>query len=758
MPFPTVEEWADLTQKQKGGLGSLFGFGPSPEWKALDEAYKRYAEARKTKGGSGISMKPEFDALKAAWEIYKAKKELNLAKHKSSILSKIYDKSDRNAFGAMEALDQFVKSDPTTVLTEVQEKAAIKYSFERALRLRTTLSGSRITLQDSASWMAFKGTIKALGDFASQTSSYGLAGAKDQANKNFPQVRDWVYTQMGIGGLTAGRVNGTLSQNLRWARQDTEGSRLDSLDSLAAHNSAMDSFRGEVSSTVSQVQAAGISSPMPKTVGNLSSAPSPTAQQTSTMSGLMPAALDQIQNSVAQALNQTKDAVFDQMWRAATAVVGKNVMSQAVSLVPVLNTAVGAAQVVTGIAAAVKAYQDKNKCGLVRRTIVAPGDPDAAFRALEKMLEEDFKSATVAAGQGAAAFAAGFDPTGTASVVTGAATAVYNLINDLVDFGLKYYQAVAANDILSKWKASPFDGDESISYGLSVKEKSLLNDDIKALQAVGGQFCSNFTAAMNECPLLGCFFLTKMPAVDLVEMVASDVALRHEYANVWFDCLLKLQTSKIEELMSKARDVLANSKFKVISDTDAVHDLQVELTTANAARHQKMAESRRAFLDGFNSQHLIKVEEKKRREDESVRLAKVATQSAFLLIKARQQEFDQRMEALLVDVMTPSRDLPLDVLEKRKNAVVEAITKYKAETGGIHKLHTVRNDESNDARYLLRDLVAVGYHRPNLELINDLALYYMTIWGPPRGYEGIRPLRDASRLKKLLNEHYDKVT
>jgi hypothetical protein len=171
-----------------------------------------------------------------------------------------------------------------------------------------------------------------------------------------------------------------------------------------------------------------------------------------------------------------------------------------------------------------------------------------------------------------------------------------------------------------------------------------------------------------------------------------------------------------------------------------------------------MAETRRASLDEFKRQHLIKVEEKKRREDESVRLAKVATQSAFLLIKAKQQEFDQRMEALLVDVMTPSRDLPLDVLEKRKNAVVEAITQYKAETGGIHKLHTVRNDESNYARHALRDLVAQGYHRPNLEKINDLALYFMTIWGPPQGYESARPLRDASRLKKLLKEHYDKVT
>jgi hypothetical protein len=472
---------------------------------------------------------------------------------------------------------------------------------------------------------------------------------------------------------------------------------------------------------------------------------------TSVVAGLMPAAIDQIQNAVAQALNQSKDMVFSQMWRAATAALTQNVMSQAVSLVPVLNTAIGAHQVVVGIATAVKAYQDKNKCGYVIENIAAPGDPDAAFRALEQMLDEDFKNATVAAGQGAAAFAAGFDPTGTASVVTGAATAVYNLINDLVDFGLKYYQAVAANDILSKWKAIPFDGDESISYGLVIKQKSLLNDEIKALQAAGGKYTTDFTSAMKACPLLGCFFLTKVPAIDLVEMVASENALRHEYANVWFDCLRNLQVSKVEELISKATDVLANSKFQIISDSDAVHDLQVELTTANAARHKKFHEERQGTLDGLNRIH----REKQQKRIEADR-ADRAAESALMALKKKEREFEDSLAKVVDDVLTPASAYTVAALEKGKNAVARATAQYKAETGGIHKLHTIRNDESNEARHKFKDLLAQSQHHPKLVAITELALYYMARSGAkPAGHGDLRPLRDASRLKKLLVQHWD---
>jgi len=749
MKFPTLAEWTEITEKQKG----LFTWwtGGSKEWQLVDEKYKRYAEARLTKGANGLDIISEFNELKEAYLAYQRKKEAHALAHKNSYFGGLWDSSHRNALGAMDALDNFVKGQPNTVLTEVEELAVIKYSFERALRLRTTLSGSRVTLQDSASWMAFKGTIKALTDFASITSREGLAGAQDQADKNFPQVRDWLYRRMEIGGLTAGRVDGTLSQNLRWAKQDSAGSRLDSLDSVAAGNSALESFRGEIASTVQQVQAAGLNSPVLNTIGNLSSAPSPTAQVTSVVAGLMPAAIDQIQNAVAQALNQSKDMVFSQMWRAATAALTQNVMSQAVSLVPVLNTAIGAHQVVVGIATAVKAYQDKNKCGYVIENIAAPGDPDAAFRALEQMLDEDFKNATVAAGQGAAAFAAGFDPTGTASVVTGAATAVYNLINDLVDFGLKYYQAVAANDILSKWKAIPFDGDESISYGLVIKQKSLLNDEIKALQAAGGKYTTDFTSAMKACPLLGCFFLTKVPAIDLVEMVASENALRHEYANVWFDCLRNLQVSKVEELISKATDVLANSKFQIISDSDAVHDLQVELTTANAARHKKFHEERQGTLDGLNRIH----REKQQKRIEADR-ADRAAESALMALKKKEREFEDSLAKVVDDVLTPASAYTVAALEKGKNAVARATAQYKAETGGIHKLHTIRNDESNEARHKFKDLLAQSQHHPKLVAITELALYYMARSGAkPAGHGDLRPLRDASRLKKLLVQHWD---
>jgi hypothetical protein len=127
-----------------------------------------------------------------------------------------------------------------------------------------------------------------------------------------------------------------------------------------------------------------------------------------------------------------------------------------------------------------------------------------------------------------------------------------------------------------------------------------------------------------------------------------------------------------------------------------------------------------------------------------------------MALKKKEREFEDSLAKVVDDVLTPASAYTVAALEKGKDAVARATAQYKAETGGIHKLHTIRNDESNEARHKFKDLLAQSQLHPKLVAITELALYYMARSGAkPAGHGDLRPLRDASRLKKLLVQHWD---
>ena len=49
-----------------------------------------------------------------------------------------------------------------------------------------------------------------------------------------------------------------------------------------------------------------------------------------------------------------------------------------------------------------------------------------------------------------------------------------------------------------------------------------------------------------------------------------------------------------------------------------------------------------------------------------------------------------------------------------------------------------------------------GADRQALVKLEAVACYLMTITDQPKEYPALRPLRDASRLKRLLKDHYEK--
>jgi hypothetical protein len=660
--FPTEAVWRELTKKK--------GLGASSEFKALDTAFLAYSSARTSKGPSGQPMTDEYNELTRTYLAYMAKKEANKAKW--HVLGAV----NRDGNGILTALGEFLNGNKDTKVSPEEEDAMINYTFDRALRLKTVLANARIELKPPVQLESFKATvdqlakIKKAGLFSWISGKSIIEDLKEQAQRN----------------------------------QDAS-QRNTRLQNFAAHGAVAKDFVNEAISTVSSVPA-----------GQTAIA--------SAEAAATPAVISAFETWVANALNVAQDAVFAQMITAATSVVGQANYKTIIGLVPILNTVVAAGQVAKGFADAAAAYRQKNECGLVRTEIAASGDPQAAFAALEKLLDEDFKAATQAAVEGAVAFAAGFDATGTASTVVGAVTAVAHLFQDMVTFGLNYYQMVAANRILTSWQSTPLDGDESIAFGL--RPTSGVSDEIKARRAVGGVQTDHFTAAMGECPLLGCYFLSKLPAIDLLEIVAADVA--YHYKSSFFQMHIDIDSDRVNNLVASAQSILDASRFRISQVQSSVFDMRNQLERDNLKRHTEFAARRNAALE-----------------------------SAVVMMLARRKKDEDDRAAELAELVRRSEEVESQKLLARREAIAKAMALYKAETGGIHKLHTVRNSESTEARALMKGLIEKGTDKQTLITIDAVASYLMTLTEKPRAYPALMPLRDASRLKRLMKEHYDKA-
>ncbi len=701
--FPTADIWRTQTQAKtlRGG---------SPQFKALNTAFLAYAEARTTKGPVGQSIADEYVELKRAYDAYMTKK----ASHADRL--HLLGKVNRDGNGILQALGTFLTTTPSTGISDEEEQAMIDYTFQRTVRLKTALAGARVELKPSSWRESFDAACTTL----EKIKTRGVLGTLLRSNSLIDDLRE----QAARAEVTAAR--------------DARGTQATALAQTAQ------GFYSEATNAMSQVSTV------------LNGAPAPASPpDTSTFEGY-----------IANALQVSQDSVFQQMISAAQRVLGPERYTEIVGLIPLLNTVVGAARVAKGLYDATQAYRQYNECAVARKDIIAPGDANAAFAALEKLLDEEFKKSTQAAVEGAIAFAAGFDPTQTASSVVGAATAVAHLFQDMIGFGLNYYQMIEANRILVAWRAAPLDGEMSISFGL--KSPRWVIDAVKARRAGGAVAITEFTAAMQRCPLLGCYFIATMPALDVLEIVAADAAWNSQSS--FFQMYLDINSARVEKLVESAKSILKNSRFRVNQNREQVHQLSSDLVTANFDRHQAMHADRVATLSAFARQHEEKRQFREAREAtlnafaikhlaaqraaEDAYRRSILDAAAVQMLLARQAAEDEAA-AQLATLMQASAKVERDRLMARREGIARALATYKKETSGIHRLHTVRNPESTVAREVLKALLGKGTGSDTLAALDAVVSYLLTITPRPAGYPMLRPLRDASRLKRLLQAEYD---
>jgi hypothetical protein len=697
--FPTDELWASLTA---GRIGS----GGSAEFKRLNTAFLAYANARRTKGREGQSISDEYRELKTAFDAYTLKKQSN--ENRLHLLGKV----DRNRKGVLKQLGDFLASN-TTAVSAQEDMAMIDYAFQRSLRMKTALANARVEIKPSSYLETFKAAYGSL----QKIKKKGLFHSN------------------------------SLLEDLQEAAKSVEekSQRNGVLQTTAAHLQTGQQFYSQAGSAQAKLKAA----------------------------------YDLFHGHVAQSLNVTQDEVFKEMIGLAQQTIGTHLYEEIVSLIPMMNTVVGGAKVLKGLYDASVAYSNWNRCGEVRRTIIAPGDPNSAFEALEKLLKEEFNRATQAYAEGAIAFVAGLDPSQTASSVVGAATAVAHLLQDMVSFGLNYYQMLAVNRILNKWSATPLDGEMSIAFGLNATGPAL--DRNKARRAASAANVQEFTDAIHACPLLGCYYITTMPALDLLEMVAADIA--YESSSSFFQLYLDINSEKVEGLSKLAKSRLDASRFRVSQNRGELHDLRSSLEAQNFERHQKMhadrkatleafgmkhvanqrrheKEYRKATLEAFGMKHVANQQRHEKEYQEQLRIEKEKHKSlmrpVFLELLEARKNGEEAAAATLEDLLLPSSEVDYATLQARQKAVVKAMDLYTAQTSGIHRLHTVRNSESTEARAVLTNLIKQGIGQQTLIKLDAVVSYLISSTPRPTEFSSLRALRDASRLKRLLREEYER--
>ena len=137
------------------------------------------------------------------------------------------------------------------------------------------------------------------------------------------------------------------------------------------------------------------------------------------------------------------------------------------------------------------------------------------------------------------------------------------------------------------------------------------------------------------------------------------------------------------------------------------------------------------------------------------RLNLLELNSAVGLILKKRIEAENAAHNLLKEGLEKPEEVDPQKLEKRKKGVIEALNAYDRETSGIHRLHTWRNDESVTAQTELRRLCNVHGPRGSIEL-EAVVTYLISKTNCPAHCQ-LRPLKGASRLKKLLKEYYEKA-
>lgn len=191
---------------------------------------------------------------------------------------------------------------------------------------------------------------------------------------------------------------------------------------------------------------------------------------------------------------------------------------------------------------------------------LAPGNPEAAHQAVMSLLDREFKRHSAQAVRNTAAastkIAGLFADLGTATgPVLGIVNAVAGMVIDLVDFALYLREMRIGNELL-----------KNLDDALANKE------------------------VFEECPLLGCYFLTCADTSIIVDFFLTDIVDRNLEKGAFMTRIEKIKSSKIDPLLKAASKVIEHAPIKIkgmSADKGMKHKGGIsEMLKNNAANNQ----------------------------------------------------------------------------------------------------------------------------------------------------------------------------
>ena len=665
LDFPSIEVWNSFTKVK---------LSSSKEFKALDQAFLNYSNVR----GKSYDVTKEFKALKEAYALYEKKKKNNLGNYH------LFGTTNRDTNEILSCLKDFLGGDGLT--DDSDNRDAINYTFERLLRAKTILAGTKVQMKKSR----FEKTKNFL---VSLTINTG-----------------WPFTTKKL----------TFIEQLKLDSFNLEKKYNDQSTNVSAITETVAGNVIKAKSVVNNIQAVKVS----------------------------------FHSSVAQTLKlDVSDPTFLKMMAEAQKLIGDKAFDEVLGFVPYINTAANVVNCFINIEKAITSKNDSVLCGRFKALVAAPGDATAAFTALEEILNRQSNKYTQAYQLNAVSALTILDPSGITSAVNKAAQAVLHRYQEVLGFGVDYYQMIAANEILDSWENTPLNAGVDPSHAVlaGLKHVSVGNfnrsgtndDKFKARRAFGGMTNTHFTGAMRESPLLACYFLSKSVPADLQAIVAADLALnmgKHFFQTVFLSNL-----KVCEDLIKKAKKILEESRFEV-----------QEIGINNSYEVAKKIESQ--YYSDFNdrgkkiksamSSVILKnhAEQSTRRKDFEDTMPII---SRLLLARMKLENDAQQ---LLTYTLKPVEDSELIDICK---AINSAVDQYNRETSGVHRIHTWRNDESIEAMNFLSNL-ATKKDLLSLRKLEAAVFFLVSQKEKPAGLD-LKPLKEHSRLKKLLSERIKSI-
>jgi hypothetical protein len=434
------------------------------------------------------------------------------------------------------------------------------------------------------------------------------------------------------------------------------------------------------------------------------------------------------------------EAVPDAVISELKTILGEQLFSGISSAIPVLGTIKEGAAVVTNlqkIATHFKTISTTKKEKLCTR----PGGVDASINAMIAVLNGQKVDLGIELAGNTATFVAGI---GTGGLDGGAA----QIVTSVAVTGAKLLRTI---------------------YSFVADHRAMTKTN-KELRSAGGN-PRTLTEILQEFPMLGAYVISVLPSSSILEISIADL---HE---PFFKYFAEFNRTRIETIISTARNIVANSRFEVRNAQHAVNECEQDRVKFFSTLQQQLSDAinkRAEIKQNMNAviknipAEAAKFQERRDKAAHKAKFTPIAEELASKLsllemIHHANMELESEMARLInIRAMREDREnesrrnKALAVRDKALAVRVQSVLEtYKSQTSGFRSLITSQSDESTAAITAMNSLVNATSDA-ELTRFRNLVEYLLKISTKvPQGMNsGLKQLKDPSRLHGLLNRAY----